>query len=317
MVEITNPAVYRIHNRSGAVMNKIDALNGALVADAATMGLHWMYEQEQLQKIALTGDVLFRQPDASVYEGRKAYFAHAARVSGQFSQYGECVNLVARCLESGASYDPIEHRNLFLDTFGPGGQYVGYADRPTKALVARILTEGDELAVVSGSDDDQLPALASVPALFAFQASNPQLLQWLETAVRVTSDNEVAVAGARCVMECLQQLSTGASLPSALEAAAGEGGKTLEPLLREALAMASYEPLACAEKFGMPCHLPQGLPVAWHLLAHANDFESAVRDNILCGGDNCGRSVAVGAIAGLVFGVPSELAARTSFTQYH
>ncbi len=33
-------------------MNRSDALNGALVADAATMGLHWMYKQSVLEQTA-------------------------------------------------------------------------------------------------------------------------------------------------------------------------------------------------------------------------------------------------------------------------
>ena len=58
-------------------MNRNDAVTGALVADAAAMGLHWMYEQEQIKVVAQTGDVVFRSPDANVYAGRKGYFAHA------------------------------------------------------------------------------------------------------------------------------------------------------------------------------------------------------------------------------------------------
>ena len=46
--------------------NRHNALTGALVADAATMGLHWMYDQGQIGKIAETGKILFRQPDANV-----------------------------------------------------------------------------------------------------------------------------------------------------------------------------------------------------------------------------------------------------------
>ena len=53
-------------------MNKHDALKGALVADAAAMGLHWMYEQEQIANVAQSGDILFRQPDATVYAGKKS-----------------------------------------------------------------------------------------------------------------------------------------------------------------------------------------------------------------------------------------------------
>ena len=40
-------------------MNKNDAITGALVADAAGMGLHWLYDQEQIKLVESTGDILF------------------------------------------------------------------------------------------------------------------------------------------------------------------------------------------------------------------------------------------------------------------
>ena len=52
--------------------NRKNALTGALVADAATMGLHWMYDQDHIRKVAETGELLFRQPDANVYTDQQA-----------------------------------------------------------------------------------------------------------------------------------------------------------------------------------------------------------------------------------------------------
>jgi len=247
--------------------NRQNALTGALVADAATMGLHWMYDQGHIGKVAETGDILFRQPDANVYADQKAYFAHAAKKVGQNSQYGQSARVVAAAIAVSGKYDTALHRQVFMDTFGPCGSYHGFADRPTKALVAKIILEGEDTADISGSDDDQLPALCSVPALFA----NGQSKDALEKAVSVTTINEQALSG---------------------------------------VAMPAYNPLDAANHFGMPCHMKQGLPVAWHLLKHAPDFTSVVRDNIRCGGDSCGRSMAVGSIAGLLFGVPDDLKAK-------
>ena len=84
----------------------------------------------------------------------------------------------------------------------------------------------------------------------------------------------------------------------------------LGDLLREALALKDYQPLQAASQFGLACYVRHSLPVVWHLLRHAKDFETAIADNIRCGGDNCGRSMALGTIAGLVFGVPDAMVAR-------
>ena len=286
--------------------NRQNALTGALVADAATMGLHWMYDQGQIDKVAETGEILFRQPDANVYADQKAYFAHAAKKTGQNSQYGQSARVVADAIALNGKYDTAQHRQVFMDTFGPCGSYHGFADRPTKALVAKIILEGDDISDNSGADDDQLPALCSVPALFAHDQSK----EALEKAVSVTTINEQALCGATVLYDCLQRLDAGEKIEQALSASAQLADSELGGLLNEALAMPASDPLGAANHFGMPCHMKQGLPVAWHLLKHATDYTSVVRDNIRCGGDSCGRSMAVGSVAGVLFGVPDDLKAK-------
>ena len=288
-------------------MNKRDALKGALVADAAAMGLHWMYEQEQIANVAQSGDILFRQPDAAVYAGKKSYFAHDGRNAGDYSHYGEAAKMFADLLVNDESYSVDAHRALFMQRFGPGGSFVGYADRPTRALLGRLLLEQENLPEDSGADDDQMPALAAVPAMFAFEQSRDNLI----TAVKVSSVNSVAIEGASAVFDCLHLLSEGASLRSALADSAQACTGELGELLSDALKHESYDPLAAANRYGMPCHMPQGLPVVWHLLNHDQSFETLIRDNVACGGDSCGRALALGAIAGYCQGVPGSLAVRT------
>lgn len=288
-------------------MNKIDAIIGALVADAACMGTHWLYDQAHIKNLESTGDLVFREPDPVHYENQKAYFAHAARSAGELSHYGESARLAAEvALEAGYTTDA--HRQAFLDSFGPCGSYVGYADRPTKALIARILTEGDALTDPSGSDDDQMPVFCVVPGLFASDCA----IDTIELATEVLSTHPVAKEGTCVVFDCLQRLHSGASLQDALIASTAMAEGELREKLEQSLCIDSYQPLEVAQQFGLPCHIPQGLPVCWHLLKYAQDFKSCIRDNIRCGGDTCGRAMALGAIAGLAFGVPVEWQARTT-----
>lgn len=289
-----------------AKIQRRNALVGALVADAASMGLHWMYDQEHIKMLEKSGDVLFRQPDGNVYAGVKSYFAHAAKRVGEFSQYGESALVVSRVIDLHGSYAIKAHQTLFFDTFGPCGSYHGFADRPTKALVVKMLNDSDEVPGVSGSDDDQLPALCSVPALFAHEASNDDITN----AVSVTSTNSVAINGAHVLNDCLNRLHSGESLREALRNAVASADSTLKTLMQEAISQPSYRPLEMAQQFGLACHMEQGLPLVWHLLRHAENFEDVVRDNIRCGGDSCGRSMALGSIAGLVYGVPDTLKNR-------
>ena len=289
-----------------AINERLNALYGALVADAASMGMHWIYDQEHIKKVEETGDILFRQPDSNTYEGVKSYFAHAPKRVGEFSQYGASAQVVANVIKQNGNYDVSVHQALFFTTFGPCGSYHGFADRPTKALVARMIIDGDELPDASGSDDDQMPALVSVPALFG----NSESVEALVSAVSVTNVHKDAISGARVLNDSLRRIFDGETLSDALRNSANSAETELAALLNESLQHAEYKPLEIAQHFGMACHMKQGLPVVWHLLSHAKDYESVVRDNIRCGGDSCGRSMAVGAIAGLVFGIPESMSMK-------
>ncbi len=286
-------------------MDKKQAIAGVLVADAAAMGLHWLYDQEQIQLLEQSGDLLFRQPDANAYNNKRGSFVHGGRHAGQLSHYGESARIAAQLIADG-NYSAQTHRKSFFETFGPCGSYVGYADKPTKALVAKIITDGDDISDPTGMDDNQMPAFCSLAGLF----SEDQPLQAVEPAVKVISTNDNVVTGADAVYRCMQLISGGASLVDALQQSADNTDGQIGELLQEASAITTYQPLDTATRFGLACYVESALPVTWHLLKFATDFETTIRDNIRCGGDTCGRSMVLGALAGLVFGVPQTMISK-------
>lgn len=286
-------------------MNRKNALAGALVADAAAMGLHWMYDQEQIKIVNESGDVLFRQPDANIYAGKRGAFAHKVKVSGQLSHYGESARVVGQLMVNN-EYSCELHRQHFFESFGPCGHYSGYADKATKSLIAKIIIDGDEIADASGMNDNQMPAICVVSGLF----SAGQSVEVVEKAAKVISSNVDVAASAVAVYNCLTHIEQGTELSEALTLTANAMNGTIGDLLKEALSIEDYAPEKTAKHFGLACYIDHAMPVIWYILKHATDFESAIRDNIRCGGDSCGRSMALGAIAGLVFGVPEHLIAK-------
>ena len=291
----------------------LNALNGALVADAAAMGLHWMYDQQHMRALAALGDVLFRSPDANLYQNRKSYFAHAGKLAGDLSHYGASLRLIADLALAADGFSVERYHQSFMTAFGPCGRYSGFSDRPTKALVATLLGQPDGVSAPTGSDDTQMPALAFAPALFAGDSDCS-----LKSAVESLSTNDVALAGAQALYECLQSIAVGQALRDALVTTAERTPAELGQLMRDALEFTAdeYTPFAVTQKFGMPCHMVQGLPVAWCILNNTQNYADAARDNVLACGDSCGRAMAIGSIAGLVYGVPDSLTGRMAEPLY-
>lgn len=291
-----------------SVEQRASIVLGALVADAAAMGLHWLYDPERLAAIAETSDPTFVNADRRNFDGARGYFAHEGKRAGDLSQYGAVLALAMdSLLSSHGEPDVADYQQRFLAFFGPGGEWQGYIDRPTRGALANLGAGGsEETPEVTGIDDDQMPALSPVPAVVAADPEHPDLESRVSDMVRVTNDNPLAVEAALMLARLIRSTLHGEELSAALEAEPARVGNVLQPLLNEALGDTNQSSVEIAGHFGRACHVQQGLPVVFHILNTTDSFEDGVRKNILAGGDSCGRAMALGSILGARYGFGGE-----------
>lgn len=261
------------------------AILGALVADAASLGLHWLYDTNRIAQIRSTQGLTFLAPDAANYAETKGYFAHGDKMAGDSSGYGETCLLMLNHLATHGDFQRVEYQTEYRQYFGPGGTYIGYIDTPTRLTLLKLLPLSPaDFPADSGADDDQHPALAALPSLVVKYSGNQEnMLLKVEEVVRVTNNNALAVSAAQCAAIALAQVLNGTTMAEALTAALPYSGKTLQPLLEQALDEPALNSVAVAERFGLACHIAQGLPVIFHIACHAPDFQSAIEANILAG----------------------------------
>ena len=188
---------------------------GALVADAASLGLHWLYDAGRLRDLQLGAPLAFRSPNQASYAGVAGYFAHAGKQAGDLSPYGEsCRLMLAHLARRDGVFQRQAYQQEWLACFGPGGTWVGYADRPTRRTVVRLLScaTPEQYPAVSGVDDDQLPALECVPAMVAFHWGDlDSLLPLVQQAVAVTHDDPVARDCAHACALALHRVMSGSA----------------------------------------------------------------------------------------------------------
>lgn len=344
---------------------------GAVVADAATMGLHWVYSQRRISDLVSEAPE-FREPDERDYDGGVGYFAHGTRSAGDLSHYGEQMLVMLRSLvATGGSYQKAHYQEQFRRHFGYGGEFVGYIDRPTRQTLDRIYRdenvaleavdavpfEGDPkerqgmltkvlaaakrfdgqrlrdqveqyaaampspeasrtygLAVVDalaqsdefpGAFDDQLPAVSKLPPLVACHADDSDLAGISESAIRVTNNSPRSIDFGRVCTELLRASVQGDSMASVLQAGIAAGSTETRDLLAGAISM-NCSVREATREFGLHCDLGSGVPSLMHNLARAESFTDAIRQNILAGGDNCGRAIVLGAVCGAQFGMGND-----------
>lgn len=348
------------------------ALAGGWVADAASLGLHWLYDSQRIHEVA-GEQPEFLAPKAEYFEGGFGYFAHDGKQVGDTSHYAAATGVLTDSLVANKGRLSVrDYQRRFRALFGPGGQWQGYIDNPTRVtldnlsrieqeaidqafadvttelsekqrrvLVQKVLPytrrlSGDQLdgpvrkaisltypedqiqdagvlvartidrklLPASGADDRQLPAISKLPPLVASYYQQEGLQDQVEAAVRVTNDNDEAVDWARCAAELLRQLFLGTPVADALAAAQSHAPEASS--LAEARAMTRLDPVAAGERFGRTCYLNEAMPVIFHILNHSTCFVEAVRANILCGGDSCGRAWLIGPAMAALHGAGGE-----------
>ncbi|SNC61099.1 ADP-ribosylglycohydrolase [Marinobacter sp. es.048] len=357
------------HERKAAITA---ALAGGWVADAASLGVHWLYNSDRIAEVGGQTPE-FLPPRADYYTKGFGYFAHEGKAVGDVSHYGAATRVLTDSLLANKGIlDVRDYQRRFRAFFGPGGQWRGFIDNPTRitlenfntiereaveqaqsAMPARLTEKqkrvlvqkvmpytrrlsGDQLAqpvrdaisltyqqkevqeagvylaetidrhlvLESGADDMQLPAVSKLPPLIASYCGNQNLLEVTEAAVRVTNNKDDAVAWAKCAALLLDRLFRGERLSEALEAAITEAPdrKSLE----HARADSELDGVGAGDTFGRTCYLHEAMPVIFHILSHARGYQEAVRANIHCGGDSCGRAWIIGPAMAAIHGVGGE-----------
>lgn len=350
----------------------IAALAGGWVADAASLGLHWLYNSQRIIDIGAETPE-FLPPKAEYFSEGFGYFAHEGKQTGDTSHYGAATGVLTdSLLASEGVLDIRDYQRRFRTYFGPGGQWQGYIDHPTRVtldnfnrieknaieqarsttttaltdkqkrlLVQKVLPytrhlSGDQLAdpvrqaisltysdpdiqqagvhlaetidrhmvSESGADDLQLPAVSKLPPLVACYSGHDDLLEATETAVRMTNHNDEAVAWAKSAARLLDRLFRGEPMPVALDAAMA--GAPDPANLQKARSGSELDAVGAGDVFGRTCYLNEAMPVIFHILSHSNSFTEAVRANIRCGGDSCGRAWLIGPAMAAQFGVGGE-----------
>jgi ADP-ribosylglycohydrolase len=346
------------------------AVLGALTADAASLGLHWLYDTRRLNEIiASSGKPEFLEPRRENYEGYFGYFAHAGRQAGDCSHYGESALVMLRALAGSADFSARPYESLFRLHFGPGGEFCGYIDNATRltlenlaerdkravslavalagslpaevrnTLIGKVIPYTrqfsgealrtpveravritydddalvklaweiaravDEAATLCGADDDQVSATAKLPALVARYAGHADLPAYVESAVRVTNNNDEALAYALPVAKLMEAAVLGNGIEEAIHVGLDAAAKPVRDLLDAALAKPKEDPVATAQQLGQTCYVSEAVPVVFYLLRHSSSFIEAVRTNIRMGGDSCGRGIILGAVLAAVYGI--------------
>lgn len=342
---------------------KQNMILGSLVADAATMGLHWIYDQQRILDVG-DKDPTFITPNQQHYQGVMSFFAHRGKQAGDLSLYGEQTWLMLSCLaEQQGQFNRSLYQQKLRQHFGYGGQYQGYVDKPTTETLDNItITEyqvrqqasklnylNDQQTLLSsaialcqqqqelnltdfkqhlteqkaklsdqqieqlfktlqplthypGSFDAQLPAMAKLPTIIACCGHQSNIADIIESPIKVTNNHPDAIAYGHVVSQMLLAASQTQNINDTIDAGYQAATDDIKTKIDHALASDDKTTPAYTQEIGMSCELSRGIPTVFHLLKQNLSYSETIKQNIIAGGDNCGRAVVIGSLLAAIYG---------------
>uniref|UniRef100_A0A3B3C064 Selenoprotein J n=1 Tax=Oryzias melastigma TaxID=30732 RepID=A0A3B3C064_ORYME len=290
----------------------IGAIVGSAVADAAAQPLHWVYDLQKLKGIlAQDSNPEFRSESANPFYRRK---------TGEQSCYGDQAYVLLESLSECRGLNVEDLKKRTMKFFGPGSEYDTPINDPYRdktgprpqlpiegpwrqSSLKSFIKNMDAGKEETGCETDcQIDGVAKLAPVVAFYAGQPDMLEKVEQAVRVTQNSDECVAETLAAARFLEHFILNGPDPGALDAVLNQlnDPKRKQPQ--------DLDKAVVGHIHQVKEHLsrtPQEIipTAALHGVLTAKSFETAVRDTMSCGGCTCSRGSFIGACLGAQVGL--------------
>lgn len=272
--------------------NRKAAVIGAFVADALSLGVHWVYNTGVIDK-KLGRVEQYCDPLTSYHKGKKA---------GDFTHYGDQMLVLLESVSDGGGFDAHRFAGMWRVFFG---DYGGYVDTATKTTLANMAAGRD--LTDSASDSDDLAGASRLAALVPVYHDNlEQLISAARAQTRIThNDDRVLLSAdffARTVFAVLDGHPPLAAMQATLDTDFTDS--SIATLINMGLDSRARDTRETIAEFGQMCSVEAGLPGAVHLISrYADDFRTAMVENVMAGGDSSARGMIAGMVLGAALGM--------------
>ncbi len=288
----------RHSTRKGTRMKKL--LEQSLIANAASLGYHWIYDAEYLETKAKQGSLLFGTPNPEDYlKAKEAYFAYPSATLGDVSVQGSMMLWLYHGLQENPSLTVEDYHELLYDHFKPGGAYQGYVESYAQRWLAqKLATENEQAHFPSPIHDDHL--VGFMPYLVTKALGLGLDLAW-QFAQTFTQDKHYLAYYQ--MFEFYFDLVSSKTHKEAIKEALSQVPSEHRAVFEAALEMKETEAFVSLYHL-RTCAYAQALPIIIHLAYHATSLEEALEKNMTIGGNLCDRATYLCALLTPVFPMP-------------
>jgi ADP-ribosylglycohydrolase len=270
-----------------------EAVMASFVADALSLGVHWVYNTSDIDK-------RYGRLDAMVKPEMVPY--HKARDKGEFTHYGDQMMVLLESVTQQSGFD-LSHFSLAWQKMFQ--TYKGYMDHATKETLANF--GSGKNPEESGSLSLDLSGASRIAPLALYCADDVNAFVDMARAQAAMTHNqaEVIECAAFFAGTCVMVLAGTPPLAALEKNLDGlPGTSKIKKMVTAGVETRLEDTRKTIAKFGQMCSVEAALPSTIHLIAKYEDnLKDALIENIMAGGDCAARGLLAGFILGCYQGL--------------
>jgi len=260
---------------------------GSFVADALALGAHWVYNTNVIDK-------KFGRVE-SYHDPLTSY--HGGKTAGEHTHYGDQMLVLLESVDAASGFELKSFAKLWRLLFDT---YQGYFDHATKDTLEN-LSKGKDIDSCGSESDDLAGASRIAPVCYAHFRDTDKLVQAARLQTAFTHNNTTVIDAAEFFVRTVIKILGGATPLQAMDEVVNQNfkGKAIEKHVIDGLDSKKVDSRQAIADFGQMCSIDSAFPGTIHLIAkYEENFESALVENVMAGGDSSARGMLVGMVLG-------------------
>ena len=251
-----------------------------LVADAYSLGAHWIYDEKQLQDLEVNWDEL---------NDAKAIW-HKEKKAGDFTHYGDQTLWLYQFLQEKEKFELDEYIDFWQKKIEV---YNGYIDGATRNSLENI---NDEVKP-TGSDSADLSIVGRIVPLLLVSNSKEEYLKNVEKFVTTTHNSNEAIVASKFFATLLLKVLDGNPIEESILSLKEEFDTKIQSFIYGGVASKTDDTFTAIRGFGPACDISGGFEGVIHLLCKYDNLRDMLVCNAKAGGDTSARAM----VASMIF----------------
>jgi len=270
-----------------------DAIVASFVADALSLGVHWVYDTSKIE-------AKYGRLESMVTPELAPY--HQPKQKGEFTHCGDQMMVLLESVTEVSGFN-LHHFSAAWQKMMQS--YTGYLDHATKETMLNF--NSGKTAATSGSLSSELSGASRIaPLVLNYGEDIDGFIAAAKAQTAMTHNEIVVLECAELFARVSATVLKGTSPTEAFEKALNDMPNALEiqQMVKAGIDSSSKDTREMIAKFGQMCSAQAALPSTIHLIVkHEDSLEEALIENIMAGGDSSARGMLSGFILGCYQGL--------------